>query len=62
VITLTRLDKFVTDHRPHGALAGDATEPAWNGYSSPWFALAASHLSAGSRPGELDLLRAASLN
>jgi hypothetical protein len=20
------------DHRPHGTLTGDATEPAWNGY------------------------------
>ena len=23
---------FIHDHRPHGALTGDATEPAWNGY------------------------------
>ena len=26
------LEDFVHDHRPHGALTGDATEPAWNGY------------------------------
>jgi hypothetical protein len=26
------LEEFVTDHRQHGALPGDATEPAWNGY------------------------------
>jgi len=23
---------FIHDHRPHGPLTGDATEPAWNGY------------------------------
>ena len=26
------LEEFVTDHRPHGALTVDVTEPAWNGY------------------------------
>ena len=26
------LEEFVRDHRPHGTLTGDATEPAWNGY------------------------------
>jgi hypothetical protein len=26
------LEEFVADHRPHGTLTGDATEPAWNGY------------------------------
>jgi hypothetical protein len=29
---LTDLEEFVHDHRPHGALTADATEPAWNGY------------------------------
>jgi len=29
---LADLREFVTDHRPHGALTADATEPAWNGY------------------------------
>ena len=29
---LTDLEQFVGDHRPHGALTADATEPAWNGY------------------------------
>ena len=24
--------EFAYDHRPHGLLTGDATEPAWNGY------------------------------
>ena len=28
---LVDLDEFVTIHRPHGALTGDATEPAGNG-------------------------------
>jgi hypothetical protein len=26
------LQEFVRDHRVHGALTADATEPAWNGY------------------------------
>jgi len=26
------LEMFVRDHRPHGTLTSDATEPAWNGY------------------------------
>ena len=26
------LQVFVCDHRPHGTLTSDATEPAWNGY------------------------------
>jgi hypothetical protein len=29
---LADLEEFVTNHRPHGTLTGDATEPAWNGY------------------------------
>jgi len=29
---LADLEAFVRDHRPHGELTGDATEPAWNGY------------------------------
>ena len=29
---LADLQEFVHDHRPHGTLTGDATEPAWNGY------------------------------
>jgi hypothetical protein len=29
---LADLAAFVRDHRPHGALSGDATEPAPNGY------------------------------
>jgi hypothetical protein len=29
---LADLEEFVHDHRPHGRLTADATEPAWNGY------------------------------
>ena len=29
---LAHLEDFVHDHRPHGHLTADATEPAWNGY------------------------------
>jgi hypothetical protein len=29
---LTDLEDFIHDHRRHGTLTGDATEPAWNGY------------------------------
>jgi hypothetical protein len=29
---LADLEEFVRDHRPHGPLTADATEPAWKGY------------------------------
>jgi hypothetical protein len=29
---LIDLEEFVHDHRPHGGMTGDATEPVWNGY------------------------------
>jgi uncharacterized membrane protein YccC len=32
VTLLSDLEDFVHDHRPHGPLSADATEPAWNGY------------------------------
>jgi hypothetical protein len=32
VSLLADLEEFVTNHRPHGTMAGDATTPAWNGY------------------------------
>src|SRR2546428_11702869 len=32
VSLLADLEEYVHDHRAHGALTGDATEPAWNGY------------------------------
>ena len=61
---LAKFEDFLHDHRPHGALTADATEPAWNGYlltvACPcgvvferWIAQV---------DAELDLLRAAGLN
>ena len=32
VTYLADLEEFVHEHRSHGTLTGDATEPAWNGY------------------------------
>jgi len=32
VVWLNDLTDFLRSHRPHGPLAADATEPAWNGY------------------------------
>ena len=29
---LTDLEQFVRDHRPHGGMTGDATQPTSNGY------------------------------
>jgi hypothetical protein len=29
---LADLEAFVHDHRPHGGMTVDATQPAWNGY------------------------------
>ena len=29
---LVELEEFVRDHRPHGGMTGDATEPTANGY------------------------------
>ena len=29
---LADLEEFVREHRPHGEMIGDATQPAWNGY------------------------------
>jgi hypothetical protein len=61
---LADLEGFVHDHRPHGPLSADATEPAWNGY------LLTVACSCGvvferwvtSLDAEVDLLHAASLN
>jgi hypothetical protein len=32
MLVLAVLQDFVPTHHPHGPLAADATEPAWNGY------------------------------
>jgi hypothetical protein len=31
-VTFADLHEFVSNHRSHGSLTADATEPAWNGY------------------------------
>lgn len=63
-LSLAEFEELVGDHRPHGPLSVDATEPAWNGY------LLTVACSCGVLFGrwvtpmdaELDLLRAATLN
>jgi hypothetical protein len=32
VTLLADLNEFLHDHRPHGSMTGDASEPGWNGY------------------------------
>jgi len=32
VTFIADLEELVRDHRPHGTMTGDATEPAGNGY------------------------------
>jgi hypothetical protein len=61
---LTDLEDFVHDHRPHGSLTGDATEPAWNGYMITVTCPCAMVFERWVTPedAELDLLRAASWN
>ena len=46
---LAELEEFVGDHRPHGTLTCDATEPAGTATCSQSPARAASPLSGGSR-------------
>jgi hypothetical protein len=58
------LEEFVSDHRPHGPLTADATEPAWNGYLLTVACACGVVFGRWVRPldAELDLLQAASLN
>ena len=58
------LERFVCDHRPHGAMTSDATEPAWNGYLLTVNCPCGVTFERWVTPldAELDLLRAASLN
>jgi hypothetical protein len=35
VTLLAELEEFVREHRPHGGMTGDATEPTANGYPAP---------------------------
>jgi hypothetical protein len=31
-VLIADLEDFIADHRPHGPLTANATEPDWNGY------------------------------
>ena len=61
---LAELEAFVGDHRPHGTLTGDATEPVWNGYPITAACPCGITFERWVTPldAELDLLRAAGLN
>ena len=61
---LAELEAFVGDHRPHGPLTADATEPAWNGYLLAVACPCGVTFERWITPcdAELDLLRGAGLN
>jgi hypothetical protein len=61
---LDDLSEFVNEHRAHGNLTADATEPAWNGYLLTVACPCGVVLERWVTPqdAELDLLRAAGLN
>jgi hypothetical protein len=61
---LDDLSELVHDHRSHGALTADATEPAWNGYVPTVVCLCGVVFERWVTPedAELDLLREARLN
>jgi len=61
---LTELEDFVQNHRPHGRLTADATEPACNGYLLTVSCACGVVFERWVTPedAELDLLRLASLN
>jgi hypothetical protein len=61
VTLLAELKEFVSNHRPHGALTTDATEPAWNGYLLTGSCLCGVTFGRWVTPqdAELDLLHAA---
>jgi hypothetical protein len=61
---LTDLEEFIADHRPHGSLTADATEPAWDGYLLTVACPCGRVFGRWVTPedAELDLLRRARLN
>jgi len=61
---LTDLKAFVYDHRPHGGMTGDATQPASNGYRLMVACTCGVVFERWVTPDEADadLLRLASLN
>ena len=64
VSLLADLEEFVTNHRPHGSMTGDAIEPAWNGYLFMVACLCGVVFVrwVTFEDAELDLLQAAALN
>jgi hypothetical protein len=58
---LAEFEEFVGDHRSHGTLICDATEPAWNGYLLTVACPCGKTFERWVTPedAELDLLRAA---
>jgi hypothetical protein len=63
-VTFAVLHEFVSNHRSHGPLTADATEPAWNGYQLTVVCLCGVVFGRWVTPEEADadLLRLASLN
>ena len=61
---LAELEEFVGDHRPHGTLACDVTEPAWKRYLLTVACPCGVVFERWVTPldAELDLLRTAGLN
>jgi hypothetical protein len=61
---LADLEDFVHDHRPHGQLTGDATEPTLQGYRLTVACPCGVNFERWVTPGEADadLIRLASLN
>lgn len=61
---LPDLEEFVRDHRPHGGMTADTTEPAWNGYLLTVTCPCGVVFEQWVTPvgAELELLQAASLN
>jgi len=64
VTPLRDLADFIADHRPHGSMTADATEPAWNGYLLTVTCPCGAVFKRWVTPteAELDLLRMARLN
>jgi hypothetical protein len=58
------LEAFVHDHRPHGGMTGDATQPAWNGYRLTVACACGVVFERWIAPqdAEIDLIRLVSLN
>ena len=59
---LADLEEFVRDHRPHGGMTGDATQPARNGYRLTVACACAVVFERWVTPEDADVLRLATLN